>query len=90
MLPDQYALDQNYPNPFNPATTIRYGIPNAAKVTMKIYNVLGQEVATLVDTDQTAGTYNVRFDAGSLASGMYLYRITAGQFVQVKKMLLLK
>jgi hypothetical protein len=89
-LPDQYALDQNYPNPFNPATTIRYGIPNAAKVTLKIYNVLGQEVATLVDADQTAGTYNVRFDAGSLASGMYLYRINAGQFVQVKKMLLLK
>ncbi len=90
MLPDQYVLDQNYPNPFNPATTIRYGIPNAAKVTLKIYNVLGQEVASLVDADQTAGTYNVRFDAGSLASGMYLYRITAGQFVQVKKMLLLK
>jgi hypothetical protein len=90
VLPDQFALDQNYPNPFNPATTIRYGIPNAAKVTLKIYNVLGQEVATLVNADQTAGTYNVRFDAGSLASGMYLYRITAGQFVQVKKMLLLK
>ena len=96
-LPKQFALDQNYPNPFNPATTIRFSIPTEAKVTLKIYNVLGQEVATLLDNNQSAGTYSVRFDASSLASGMYLYRITAqrvelstGQFVQVKKMLLVK
>jgi hypothetical protein len=89
-LPAHFELDQNYPNPFNPSTTIRYSVPTAGRVVMKIYNVLGQEVAALVNTQQSAGTYNVVFDASRLASGMYFYRISSGNFVQVKKMLLLK
>ncbi|HTX18908.1 MAG TPA: T9SS type A sorting domain-containing protein [Bacteroidota bacterium] len=90
VLPAQYALDQNYPNPFNPSTTIRYSVPAAGKVTLKIYNVLGQEVATLVNTLENPGTHAVTFDASRLASGVYFYRITSGAFVQAKKMLLLK
>ncbi|MGA9408625.1 MAG: T9SS type A sorting domain-containing protein, partial [Bacteroidota bacterium] len=90
ILPDHFEMDQNYPNPFNPSTTIRYSVPTAGKVLMKIYNVLGQEVATLVNTQQSAGTYNVTFNASRLASGMYFYRISSGSFVQVKKMLLVK
>lgn len=89
-LPKAYALDQNYPNPFNPSTTLRYSLLNAGPVTLTIYNVLGQEVATLVNEYQTSGTYSVKFDASTLSSGMYLYRISSGNFVQVKKMLLVK
>ena len=90
ILPAQYALNQNFPNPFNPSTTIRYSLPTAGKVMMKVYNILGQDVATLVNTQQPAGTYDVTFDASRLATGVYFYRITSGSFVQVKKMLLLK
>ena len=89
-VPQRYALDQNYPNPFNPATTISYSIPNAARVTLKIYNLLGQEVETLVDLQQNAGSYKVVFDASRLATGVYFYRLKADNFVSVKKMLLLK
>jgi len=85
-----YGLEQNYPNPFNPATTIRYSIPQAGAVTLKVFNVIGQEVATLVNERQERGIYSVKFDASRLASGLYLYRVTAGDFVQVKKMMLLK
>ncbi len=89
-MPKQYALDQNFPNPFNPSTTIRYAIPAEAKVTLKIYNLIGQEVATLVNTNQMVGTYSVQFDASKLSSGVYFYRLSAGSFVQTKKLLLLK
>ncbi len=86
----EFALEQNFPNPFNPSTTLRYSLPSEGMVSLKIYNILGQEVATLVNEYQTNGVYSVKFDASKLSSGMYLYRITSGDFSQVKKMLLLK
>lgn len=89
-LPKVYSLEQNFPNPFNPTTAIRYSVPNASVVTLKIYNVLGQEVATLVSQHQAAGTYTATFEALRFASGVYFYRLTAGGFSSVKKMLLLK
>ena len=88
--PLAYELAQNYPNPFNPTTKIEYSIPAVAKVELKIYNVVGQEVATLVNEIQVAGVHHVKFDGMNLASGMYFYRLTAGDFVSVKKMVLLK
>jgi hypothetical protein len=90
VVPQDYALDQNYPNPFNPSTTISYSIPTAARVTLRIYNLLGQEVETLVDLQQNAGSYKAVFDASRLATGVYFYQLKAGQFVTVRKMLLLK
>jgi hypothetical protein len=91
--PKEFALYQNYPNPFNPTTTIRYSIPEGASgglVILKVYNILGQEVETLVNESQKAGIYEVGFNAGKYASGMYIYRITAGNFKSVKKMMLVK
>lgn len=89
-IPVTYALEQNYPNPFNPATTIRYQIPKDGIVTLKVYDLLGAEVATLINEEKAAGTYVVNFDASSLASGVYLYKLQADEFVSVKKMILLK
>ncbi len=89
-LPKHLALAQNYPNPFNPTTTIEYSLPAQDIVTVRIYNVLGQEVKTLVNEVQSPGEYKVHFDAGSMASGLYFYSVRAGQSTQVKKMLLLK
>jgi len=89
-IPTQFSLDQNFPNPFNPSTTIRYSLPAAGKVQMKVYNVLGQEVNTLVNAQQQAGIYEVTFDASRLASGVYFYRISSDKFTQVKKMMLIK
>ncbi len=88
--PTSYALSQNYPNPFNPTTKITYEIPKAGLVTLKIYNVLGQEVATLIDGFQNSGKYTASFNALNLSSGVYFYRIKAGNFSLTKKMLLLK
>lgn len=88
--PNRYILDQNYPNPFNPATKISYTIPTASKVTLKIFNLLGQVVATLVDERQEANSYVQEFDASRLASGTYFYQLTAGNFTDTKKMILLK
>ncbi|MBW7873770.1 MAG: T9SS type A sorting domain-containing protein [Ignavibacteriales bacterium] len=88
--PMTFALDQNYPNPFNPATTIAYRIPEASVVTLKVFDITGTEMATLVNTKQEAGSYTVNFDASKLASGMYIFTIKAGEFTATKKMMLLK
>ncbi|HTY58293.1 MAG TPA: T9SS type A sorting domain-containing protein, partial [Bacteroidota bacterium] len=85
-----FALEQNYPNPFNPSTTIEFSIPLTAQVQLRVYNILGQEVATLVNETLKVGRHSVTFDASRLATGIYMYKITAGNFVSTKKMLLLK
>jgi hypothetical protein len=89
-MPVVYSLDQNYPNPFNPATQIKYSIANAGNVSLKVFDVLGREVADLVSKHQDAGNYTVNFNASSLSSGIYFYRIESGSFVSVKKMMLVK
>jgi hypothetical protein len=89
-LPSSSHLEQNYPNPFNPSTTISYDLPTRSHVTLRIFNVLGQEVATLVDDEVGAGRHQVRWNAGRLASGVYLYRIQSGTFVQTKKTVLVR
>jgi len=90
VVPTVYSLSQNYPNPFNPATVINYTIPKSGMVTLKVYNILGVEVASLVNKEQTAGSYTVRFNASELASGVYLYKLQSGSYTMSKKMLLLK
>lgn len=99
-IPSNFTLYQNYPNPFNPSTTIEYTIPNntviaseakqSVGVTLKVYDILGREIATLVNEQKSAGKYQVQFNASNLASGMYIYKLQAGSFTQVKKMMLLK
>jgi hypothetical protein len=89
-IPELYELSQNYPNPFNPSTNIRFSIPQASDVQLEVFNLLGQKVQTLVSGKLNAGMHTVNFDASSLSSGVYLYRIRAGNFVQTKRMLLIK
>jgi len=89
-VPVQFELKQNYPNPFNPTTTISWQSPVGSHQTLKVYDVLGNEVATLVNEYREAGRYEVTFDASNLASGMYLYRLQSGSFVETKKMILIK
>ena len=88
--PVSYQLSQNYPNPFNPSTTINFSIPKESRVTVKIFDILGQEVRTLVNEDKMPGNYRVNFNANNLSSGIYFYSINAGNFYHVKKMMLLK
>lgn len=89
-IPNKFALEQNYPNPFNPVTTIRYDLPIASDVTVKVYNLMGQEVATLLSGSNLAGPYTITWDATGFASGVYVYSLKAGSYVETKKMLLLK
>jgi hypothetical protein len=89
-VPEKFVLSQNYPNPFNPSTRIEYDIPRSGAVSLKIYNILGQEVATLVNSTLVAGHYSVQFNASRLPSGMYLYRLQSASGVMVRKMLLVK
>lgn len=89
-IPDRYALNQNYPNPFNPVTNISFDLPKSSKVTIKVFDLLGKEVATLVDRQMNAGSHAIHFEAGHLASGVYFYQIKARDFTSVKKMILLK
>ncbi|HQF42775.1 MAG TPA: T9SS type A sorting domain-containing protein [Ignavibacteriaceae bacterium] len=85
-----YSLSNNYPNPFNPSTTIKYQIPKSGLVTLKVYNVLGKEITTLVNEEKSVGSYEITFDASGLSSGIYFYKLSADNFQQTKKMILLK
>jgi hypothetical protein len=89
-IPTQYELYNAYPNPFNPSTTIRFDLPDAARVQLVVFDMLGREVAVLVDEERPAGQHAVKFDAGRLSSGVYIYRLQAGNFVQTKKLTLMK
>ena len=90
MVVKEFALEQNYPNPFNPSTEINFAMPKSADVKLSVYNILGEKVAELINGKMVAGNHSVNFNATNLASGMYLYRLEAGSFVSVKKMMLLK
>jgi len=89
-VPEEFMLSQNYPNPFNPTTTIGFSIPKSEFVTLKIYNLLGQEVATLISENLQAGHYKIEWDASQMASNVYYYLINAGKYQQVKKMILIR
>jgi hypothetical protein len=89
-LPTEFGLDQNYPNPFNPSTTINYQLPEKNHVSLKVYDILGNLVTTLVDQEMEAGYYSVNWNASQLASGIYVYRIISESFVSTKKMILMK
>ncbi len=89
-VPNGFTLEQNYPNPFNPSTNIAYSLPATGQVTLEVFNLQGQKVATLVDGVKSAGAHTAAFDASSLASGVYVYRLVAGNNIQIKKMMLIK
>ncbi len=89
-MPSSYLLGDNYPNPFNPSTSISYRIPHRTHVLLRIYNLLGQLVTTLVDDEKQPGSYSVQWNAGNMPSGMYFYRIESGKFIATKKMLLIR
>jgi hypothetical protein len=89
-VPRAFQLAQNYPNPFNPTTTIQFSIAQKGHVVLEVFNILGQSVARLVDGELSVGLYHVTFDASRLSSGVYLYRLQAGDFVRTQKMVLMK
>jgi len=91
-IPQQYSLSQNYPNPFNPTTKIKFTIPVGTRraVSLQVYDVLGNKVATLVIEEKPAGTYEVKWDASRFSSGVYFYQLKAGSFIETKKMILLR
>jgi hypothetical protein len=89
-MPEQFVLEANYPNPFNPTTTIGYALPEAAAVRLVVYDVLGREVAVLVDGVRPAGRHEATFGAGGLPTGVYLYQLQAGSFTQTRRMLMVK
>ncbi|MEJ2615306.1 MAG: T9SS type A sorting domain-containing protein, partial [Ignavibacteriaceae bacterium] len=89
-IPTSFGLKQNYPNPFNPSTTISYSVPYTSYVVLKVYDILGKEVATLVNEEKSAGIYRINFTANNLSSGVYFYRIQAGNYSAVKKFVLLR
>ena len=85
-----FHLYQNYPNPFNPSTEIKFSIPHYSFVTLKVYNTIGEEIATLINSELDTGTYNVSFEANNLSSGIYFYRMQTETFSETKKMILLR
>ncbi len=90
VAPNEFSLSQNFPNPFNPSTTIQYSIEQAGMVALKVYNVVGQEVATLVNGRQEAGSYTLTFNANGLSTGVYFYRLETGSSGSMKKLVLMK
>jgi hypothetical protein len=89
-IPEEFILEQNYPNPFNPSSTIKFSIPTSEFVMLKVFDILGNEVAALVNENTLSGTYEVLFSAARLSSGVYFYQLKAGEFLQTKKMILMK
>ncbi len=89
-VPGEFQLQQNYPNPFNPTTTIEFALPKQSNVTLKLFDILGREMATLVDAELESGVHKINFDGKDLASGIYFYRIHAEGFLKTKKLMLLK
>jgi len=89
-LPTEFALYQNHPNPFNPATKIKYSVPQSTNIIIKVYDILGNKIETLVNEEKAAGSYEVTFDGSELTSGIYFYKLQAGSFVETKKMVLLR
>ncbi|MGB9664512.1 MAG: T9SS type A sorting domain-containing protein, partial [Ignavibacteria bacterium] len=89
--PTTYSLSQNYPNPFNPSTTINFALPKESNVTLKVYNMIGQEVMTLLNNERmSAGYHSVKVNGSKLTSGVYIYKLQAGEFIATKKMVLMK
>ena len=89
-LPTVFGLERNYPNPFNPSTTIRFELPRSSEVRMGVFDMLGREVSVLVNERKDAGVHEVKFDGSRLASGVYFYRLRAGDFVQTRKLILVR
>ena len=89
-LPIQFSLEQNYPNPFNPSTIIKYSVPKTSKVSLKIFDQLGKQVTEVVNEEQAAGNYEIKFNASGLSSGIYFYRLTSGSIISTQKMIFTK